>query len=151
NHLARELVLSGFDVSCSYEMNHAETLSHAFTRTVLYLDYDRKGFDYPVMPFHINCYGSALRIPISEHPTVDGKRIRPVPSPPPWRCYDMGKQVTRIFEDSPWRVAIIGSSSWSHGSLTAKHSFICPDVETDRMRLAELKSGRMSSWRDLQP
>jgi len=149
NLLAHELIQAGFDVACSYKMSHAEALSHAFTRTVLYLDYDRRGFDYPIVPFHVNCYGSDLRIPPSERPKAGDKALRPVPSPPPWRCYDLGKAVTEIFQASPWRVAVIGSSSWSHGSLTAKHSFIYPDVETDERRLADLKGGRLSNWRGL--
>ena len=33
---------------------------------------------------------------------------------------------------SPWRVALIASSSWSHGSLTAKHGRLYPDIEADR-------------------
>jgi len=151
NHLAHELIRSGFDVACSYEMSHADTLSHAFTRTVLYLDYDRRGFDYPIVPFHVNCYGSHLRIPRPEQPKAGGQPIRPIPSPLPWRCYDLGRRVEQIFAESPWRVAIIGSSSWSHGSLTEKHGFIYPDVETDRRRLADLQGGRLRSWRELTP
>ncbi|HLY64184.1 MAG TPA: extradiol ring-cleavage dioxygenase [Chloroflexota bacterium] len=148
--LANELVRSGFDVSCSFKLSHTESLSHAFTRTVLYLDYDRKGFDYPVIPFHVNCYGSELRVPRGELPQVDGQPVRPLPSPPPWRCYDLGKQVAKILGDSPWRAAIIGSSSWSHGTLTAKHSFLYPDIEADRRHLAELRSGHFDAWRELE-
>ncbi|HLG70254.1 MAG TPA: hypothetical protein VK009_07505, partial [Chloroflexota bacterium] len=33
-------------------------LTHAFTGTVLYLDYDRQGFDYPLIPFHVNLFNS---------------------------------------------------------------------------------------------
>ena len=32
-------------------------IGHAFLNTLLYLDYDRQGFPYPVVPFSINCYG----------------------------------------------------------------------------------------------
>ena len=35
-------------------------LAHAFTNTLLYLDWDRRGFPWPVIPFAINCYGSDL-------------------------------------------------------------------------------------------
>ena len=140
-HLARELIMAGFDVPCSFELHHAKTLSHAFTRTMLYLDYDQLGFPYPIVPFHVNCYGADLRMRASG--------ALPPPSPPPWRCYDIGSQVAAILRDSPWRVAVIGSSSWSHASLTVKHGYLYPDIESDRARLAELKAGQLRKWRDL--
>jgi hypothetical protein len=149
NHLAHELVRSGFDVSCAYRLHHAETLSHAFTRTVLYLDYDRRGFDYPVIPFHVNCYGSNLRVRPTPLTDRDGNVVRPPPSPPPWRCYDLGRRIAEIIEASPWRAALIGSSSWSHATLTEKHHFLYPDVEMDRKRLAQLRGGALHEWRDL--
>jgi hypothetical protein len=145
NTIARELITAGFDVGCAYRLNHAESLNHAFTRTALYLDYDRKGFDYPMIPFHVNCYGINMRIPASD------LSVQPPPSPPPWRCYDLGKQVAKIIEDSPWRAAVIGSSSWSHASLTERHHFLYPDVEADRQRFNEVKSGDLRKWRDMQP
>jgi hypothetical protein len=60
--LTDELLCRGFDISCAYQFNHAESLNHAFMRTVLYLDYDQRGFDYPIVPFHVNCYGRNLRV-----------------------------------------------------------------------------------------
>src|SRR5215475_7986800 len=59
-HLAAELIKADFDVSYAYAMRHDLGLPHAFINTVLYLDYDRRGFPYPVVPFHVNCYGSSV-------------------------------------------------------------------------------------------
>jgi len=55
------LINQGIDMSYAYKPLH-ETggLGHAFLNTLLYLDYDRKGFDYPVIPFQVNCYGSKV-------------------------------------------------------------------------------------------
>jgi hypothetical protein len=145
NFLARKLLESGFDVAWSYRLHHAEVLSHAFARTILYLDYDRKGFPYPIIPFHVNCYGSDLRI---KGKSIEG---RPSPSPMPWRCYDLGKRIAGAIAESPWRAALVGSSSWSHGTLTAKHHFLYPDVVVDRQRFAELEAGELRKWRDLDP
>jgi hypothetical protein len=50
---------------------------------------------------------------------------------------------------SPWRVAVIGSSSWSHAFLTNKHNLLWPDVETDKVRFEELRTGRQHLWKDL--
>jgi hypothetical protein len=143
--LTDALIQKGFDVACAYKLHHAETLSHAFTRTVLYLDYDRAGFDIPIVPFHVNCYGRDLRIPAGR---IVGS---PPPSPPPWRCYDAGRETARILAASPWRVAVIGSSSWSHGTLTRKNHFMYPDMDADRQRLEELRSGDTRKWRELDP
>jgi len=57
--------------------------------------------------------------------------------------------VAHILEASPWRAAVIGSSSWSHAFLTKKHHGLYPDVESDRRRLAELQAGRHTEWRNL--
>jgi hypothetical protein len=50
---------------------------------------------------------------------------------------------------SPWRVAIVGSSSWSHAFLTRKNDWLHPDHASDRARLEELKQGNSARWRAL--
>lgn len=148
-HIARELIGSGFDVAYAAKLLHADTLSHAFMRTIMYLDYDRKGFDYPMVPFHVNCYGADLAVPPgASGPPVVLKEDLPT-SPPPWRCYDLGKRVREIVEESDYRVALIGSSSWSHAFLTKKFPAGHPDVDADRQRFVELSSGRHADWRNL--
>ena len=32
-------------------------LTHAFLKALLYLDFDRRGFEYPVIPIQVNCDG----------------------------------------------------------------------------------------------
>jgi len=54
--LASRLIEDGFDTAYAYKPLH-HALGHAFTNAVMYLDYARKGFDYPIVPFAINCYG----------------------------------------------------------------------------------------------
>jgi hypothetical protein len=48
---------------------------------------------------------------------------------------------------SPWRVALIASSSWSHAFLTAKHHFLYPDIEADRVLYEALRAGEYDTWR----
>jgi hypothetical protein len=156
NEIARGLIRSGFEVGCSWKLRNREDYGHAFTSTVQYLDQDGEGFPYPVIPFSINCYGSYMRIPGPNRAPVRGRIIvddqdPPPPSPMPWRTYDLGKEVARIIRESPYRAVIVGSSSWSHASLTAKHNFLWPDVEADHKRFAELKAGEFHKWRDLTP
>lgn len=156
NHLARELIRGGFEVACSWKLHNREDYGHAFTSTVQYLDMDDRGFPHPVVPFSINCYGSDMRIPGPGREPIRGRLLTdvedsPPPAPMPWRCYDLGKEVARIIAASPWRVVVIGSSSWSHASLTAKNNFLWPDTETDRKRQSELEAGQQWKWRDLTP
>jgi hypothetical protein len=140
--LAVHLLEHKFDVAWAYQQLHG-TFGHAFWRTVAHLDYDRAGFPYPVIPFHVNCYGRQF---------TRGKleELAP-PGPTPERCFEIGGEVARFFAQSPYRTLLIGSSSWSHGSLTAKHSFMYPDVEADRARYEELKAGAFASWKHILP
>lgn len=148
--LARGLLERGFDPAYAYTMPHQDHLGHAFTNTLLYLDHERKGFDYPIVPFAINAYGSAL---IREKGGLAGASAEAAeddpPGPSPKRLFGMGYALADILAASPWRIALVASSSLSHGFLTAKHHFLYPDVETDRVRFAQLEAGDYHAWRDL--
>src|SRR5688572_6526585 len=52
-YLATALLQEGIDVAYAYKPLH-RPLGHAFANSVLYLDYDRKGFPWPVVPFAVN-------------------------------------------------------------------------------------------------
>jgi Catalytic LigB subunit of aromatic ring-opening dioxygenase len=144
-YLARELIRNDFDIAFAYKPHHHPTLAHAFMRTLLYLDYDQKGFSWPIIPFHVNCYGSEMM----EQAKIDGPVESFPPAPNPRRCYDLGKAVASVIGGSKYRAAVVGSSSWSHAFLTKKHDGLFPDVESDRVRFGELKAGNQYKWRDL--
>jgi hypothetical protein len=143
--LCRALIEDGIDVAYALEFRHPAGLAHSFNNTILYLDYDRRGFDYPVVPFHVNCYGNQLMKTAASASGEGRDEISP-PAPSPARCFEVGRATARFLAASPWRVALIASSSWSHGSLTAKHGRLYPDIEADRARFEELQSGRFSDW-----
>ena len=48
--------------------------------------------------------------------------------------------------DSPWRVALMASSSWSHSFLTEKHWQLWPDVAADRALYDALEAGDYAKW-----
>jgi len=147
--LASGLLDEGFDVAYAYRPLHHE-LGHAFLNTLLFLDYDRRGFDYPVVPLQVNCYGRRV---ISQHGGVPDLAHLPTaaeldpPSPAPWRCFDLGAACARVLARSPWKVALIASSSWSHAFLTAKHHYLYPDIEADRALYEALLAGDYDTWR----
>ena len=71
------------------------------------------------------------------------------PAPSPRRCFELGRLTARILRESPWRVVLMASSSWSHAFLTAKNHFLYPDLEADRVLLEHLRAGDYETWRDL--
>ncbi len=150
-YLTSRLMDAGIDITYAYTLRHDLGLAHAFINTVLYLDYDRQGFPYPVVPFHVNCYGSSIvrsRGGI-HHLDAGATAVPDPPGPSPARCFAVGAEVARALAGSPWRVAIVASSSWSHAFLTEKTHWLHCDVESDRARFAELRDGRLDRWRDL--
>ncbi|TWS96170.1 extradiol ring-cleavage dioxygenase [Reyranella sp. CPCC 100927] len=148
-HLASQLLLNEFDVAYAYKPLHHPGMAHAFLNAVLYLDYDRRGFPYPVVPFSINCYGRQV---ISYRGFISqwADRGRPLdpPSPSPRRCFDIGAAVARICRDSPWRVALLASSSWSHAFLVDKTWRMQPDVAADRALYQAMVAGDYPMWRN---
>jgi hypothetical protein len=152
-YLSRRLLEAGFDVPYAYATRHEKGLAHSFAFTLLHLDYDRRGFDVPVVPFHVNCYGSSVIRSRGggAHLSGDGGEQPDPPGPSPKRCFEIGRATARLLRESPWRVALIGSSSWSHAFLTEKNAWLYPDLEADRQRCEELRSGAFTRWGDLDP
>jgi hypothetical protein len=146
--LCQSLLGGGFDIAYAYETRHHAGLAHSFNNALIYLDYERSGFPYPVVPFHVNCYGNRLT-DISEDEAGEKIADMSPPSPSPKRCFEIGRATARFFADSPWRVALIASSSWSHANLTKKTDWLYPDIPSDRARLAELENGEYTRWADI--
>ena len=148
--LATALLQKGFDLAYSYKPLH-HPLGHAFTNGVNYLDYDRKGFPYPVVPFAINCYGRHVIAQKGGLPKFD-KQLAPSeldpPGPAPWRLFDLGAETVRYLQQTPYRVAVIASSGWSHAFLTAKNYYLWPDREADRALYNAIRSGNYEFWRN---
>jgi len=141
------------DMAYSYRQLHYEGLSHAFLNGIMYLDYDRTGWNYPVIPVAINCYGSRV---ITNHGGISPIRIEPTtelefdpPSPSPERCMEVGAAIADVLENSPWRVAMVASSGWSHAFLTDKHHMLYPDVEQDARLYDALTKGDYDFWRQV--
>jgi hypothetical protein len=148
--VTNRLAAAGIALPYAYRLRYERGLAHAFINTLLFLDIDRRGFDYPVLPFHVNCYGGALvRSRGGQIAPGDIAAEPDPPAPSATACFDVGRAIGTAFAASPWRVALIASSSWSHAFLTAKHDWLYPDHASDRARLAELREGQFARWRDL--
>ena len=130
---------------------HLQGIGHAFLNSIAYLDYHRKGFKHRLVCFSINCYGRKV-ISFRGGAAKFGQTPRPEeldpPSPSPSRCFDLGAATARVLKDSPYRVAVIASSSWSHAFLHDKAWRLYPDVDSDRALFEALNSGRYTRWRE---
>jgi Catalytic LigB subunit of aromatic ring-opening dioxygenase len=148
--LTSRLIEEGFDTAYSYKPLHHK-LGHAFSNAILYLDYNREGFPYPIVPISINCYGRHVICQRGGLPSFDRvltpEELDP-PAPTPKRLFDMGAATARILADSPWRVAILASSGWSHAFLTEKNHYLYPDTPADRGLYDALQKGQYEVWRN---
>jgi Catalytic LigB subunit of aromatic ring-opening dioxygenase len=147
--LATRLIEQGFDTAYAYKPLH-HPLGHAFTNAIFYLDYNRKGFHYPIVPFSINCYGRKVvsqrgGVPVFDKAAMDIEFDPPAPTP--WRLFDLGAATARILAESPYRVALLASSGWSHAFLTAKNHYLYPDTPADRRMYEHLRDGDYDAWR----
>jgi hypothetical protein len=70
------------------------------------------------------------------------------PSPSPKRCFDLGRAAARVMAKSPWRIALIASSSWSHAFLAEKTKHLWPDVDSDRALYDAMLRGDTEMWRN---
>ena len=112
-------------------------MAHAFANTVLYLDWDRKGWPYPIIPISVNALGRNFEVSREGFghlkPELAGTDVDLTASPPgpsPRSLYRLGKLVREIVEERPERVVLMASSSWSHSFLTQKTEWLFPDRET---------------------
>ncbi len=141
-----KLLDENFDMCYSYQPNEHPGLAHAFLNATLYLDYYRKGFPHKIIPCSINCYGREV---IGYHGFADNLSHKPPPdphSPTPKRCFALGQAVAKIARESPYKVALMASSSWSHSFLTQKTWRMTPDIETDLKLYDAMVKGDYDLW-----
>ena len=146
--LTTRLIEEGVDMAYSYKPLHWEGLGHAFVNIQMFLDYDRTGFDFPMLPISVNCYGSKVIANHGGAPLGNNAPADPS-SPTPKRCFEVGQKVAQILKDSPYKVCIYASGGWSHGFLNEKGDYLWPDLEADRLRAQQITEHRETEWKDI--
>ena len=144
--LVEALINDGFDVAYAYRQLHHPGLSHAFLNTVMYLDYERSGFPWPVIAMPVNCYGRKVVGARGFMTRFDERPEPDPPSPSPRRLMSLGGAIVRAAQRSPWRVAIVASSSWSHAFLCDHTWRLRPDTIADRALYDALVAGDYAAW-----
>ncbi len=59
---------------------------------------------------------------------------------------EIGAATVRALRDSPWRVALVASSSWSHAFLCEGNNRLWPDGESDNRLYRALQQGDYDTW-----
>lgn len=144
--LASRLLEDEIDVAYAYKPLHHPGLAHAFLNTVLYLDYQRIGFPWPLVSMPINCYGSKVICAKGGIVAFGQELALDPPAPSPRRLMHVGARVARHLAESPWRVAIVASSSWSHAFLVDHTWRLRPDTPADRVLYDALVAGDFDTW-----
>ena len=109
--LTTRLIEQGFDTAYAYKPLH-HALGHAFTNAIFYLDYSRRGFHYPIVPFAINCYGRKVVSQRGGMPSFDKEIVDldlDPPAPTPWRLSTLGPR-PRVYLPNrhiAWRCSLL--------------------------------------------
>ncbi len=146
-HLVTALIERDFDVAYAYKPLHHHSVAHAFTNAILYLDYQRKGFDHPTLCFPLNCYGRRVVSCRGSMTRMDRAVDFDPPSPSPRRFMDLGAATAQALKASPYRVALLASSSWSHAFLVDHTWRLRPDTEQDRRLYDAMTARDYAYWR----
>jgi hypothetical protein len=145
--LTESLLADEIDIAYAYEPLHHPGLPHAFMNTVLFLDYHRTGFEHAIVPVAVNCYGRRVvsRRGFMSRLAFDAP-FDP-PSPAPARVMKLGAALARAVVASPWRIALVASSSWSHAFLCDHTYRLHPDTPADRRLYDALTVADWDAWR----
>jgi hypothetical protein len=146
-HLVTGLLEQGIDIAYAYKPLHHGSVAHAFANAFLYLDYHRNGYDHPTICFPLNCYGRRVVSCQGFLTRMDAKLQFDPPSPSPKRFMQLGAATARVLKDSPWRVALVASSSWSHAFLCDRTWRLRPDTPADRRLYETLCACDYDTWR----
>ena len=70
--------------------------------------------------------------------------LYPIPAD---KAFALGAATARILRDSPWRVALVAATGWSHTQNTSwERGWVHPHMEGDRKRYDEWANNRFDTW-----
>ena len=158
-HIASELIDRDFPVPYSYKPAHFEGgIPHAFANGIIFLDWDRKGWNYPIIPISVNCYGPNIiwargglgHFRRAQEARPDPYMDQPGPGgPSPRSCFRLGQLIREIVDERPERVVIMGSSSWAHGFLNPTDHYLHRNKAFDDILIDQLTRGDQRQWADI--
>ena len=145
-YLARGLQSEGFDPTYSVESMAPNGLAHTFGGVFTHLDWDKHEYATPVIPVSVDMFGF-MRVRTAAGLT-DWDESMPTPISPK-RAFELGRATARVFKASPWRVALVAGTSWSHTNNTASsRNWVHPDHANDVKRHTEWANNQFDKWGD---
>ena len=141
--LIRGLQESGLAPAYSIESMHPNGLAHTHAGAIVHVDWNRREFNTPVVPIGVDPFGPRERGADGLSP-LTSDHLYPIA---PARAFDVGRVIGRTLRASPYRVALVAATGWSHTQNTDwnKH-WVHPHHEGDRRRYQEWKSNRFDKW-----
>src|SRR5216683_1351014 len=117
---------------------------HNALATILHLDWDRHEFTTPVLPVAVDPFGF-LRTRNNEGMSPWNRDLpRPLL---PKEGFDLGRHVARVFKASPWRVALVAGTGWSHANDSGwEFERLHQDIEADLERYEEWRNNQFDRW-----
>jgi hypothetical protein len=146
-HIVAGLLEHDIDIAYAYRPLRHASLGHAFTNAILFLDYGRRGYDHPTICFPLNCYGRRVVSAKGFMTRMDAALDFDPPSPSPKRFMQVGAATARVLKESPWRVALVASSSWSHAFLCDRTFRLRPDAPADWRLYKAMCDADYDQWR----
>ncbi len=143
--LARDLEHAAIKTRVVDEPLHPNGLGHNALATAVHLDFDQRKFATPIVPLGIDPF----RLDRERNNEGLSPWDRGNPNPPltPAEAFRLGQQIAASLRRSPWRVAIVAGVDWSHANDSARElERLHPDVEADRARFEQWRSGRFNKW-----
>jgi len=142
--LTRRLQDAGLNPLLVLEPQAPLGLGHNALGTILHLDIDHHEFKTPVVPVGVDPFGF-LRTRNNEGLSPWDRNLpRPLL---PKEAFDLGRNVARIFKASPWRVALVAGTGWSHANDSGwEFERLHQDIDADIERYEEWRNNRFDSW-----
>jgi hypothetical protein len=145
-YLARHLQDKGMNPMYCLEPIHQNGLGHNAIAGTVHLDWDRREFKTPIVAMGVDPFGF-LRVRNNEGLSAwDRNAPRPLT---PQEGFALGQAIAQTFRPSPWKVAIVASTAWSHannGGLEQER--VHQDIEADRRRYEQWRNNEFTRWRD---
>lgn len=124
---------------------HPNGLTHTFQGGIVHLDWDRRQFETPVVPFPIDPFGLRERLPEGMSPLQPG-HLYPIPAS---MAFEIGAVTARALKASPWKVALVAATGWSHTQNTSwERGWVHPNMEGDRKRYEEWSTNKFDTWQN---
>jgi hypothetical protein len=114
---------------------------------IFHLDWDKREFKTPVIPFALDPWRFGRRRNNEGLSKFDPNAADPPLTPK--EGFELGRAVARIYKASPWRVAFVCSTAWGGANANGwEFERVHPNIEEDKKLYDDWKNNRFTNWGD---